>query len=463
MYPLFIVAACSLALPALAAQGGYEACTSLTAALGLTIVQSAGLQYSAAASGAWNLFNDGYRPRCIVFPTSASHVQTAMGAIYAAGSRYAVQAGSHTAMVGWNSVDDAVLILFSQMKGVSYNATSDTITVDPGVHWGDAVAQLEPLGVAPVGGRQSDVGTGFLLGGGSSFLSPAHGYGADNIKEADVVLVNGTMVTANADNAYEDLFRALKGGANRFGIYPNSSLPALLNATAHYVSNVADPKAVLLVSIVVVVTTGIAAPPLAIVNLFYNGTSLPPSTFSEFLSIPSINSTLSPLSYYDITNVLPAGGQRGSGQHYGASTFTGDPALFSDAFTHFENFTSAFAGELSLSTMAFTPVLQPQIDAGRARGGGNALDPPDGGYAHVQLAQQFAPGVTRMPGSVRRGVDLLLSQVPASPGKPLFMNECDQNQNVFASYGGYAALRETYRKYDPTRFNVEHLDGPLGL
>jgi hypothetical protein len=34
----------------------------------------------------------------------------------------------------------------------------------------------------------------------------------------DVVLVTGEMVTATASNEYSDLFRALKGGGNRFGI-----------------------------------------------------------------------------------------------------------------------------------------------------------------------------------------------------------------------------------------------------
>jgi hypothetical protein len=34
--------------------------------------------------------------------------------------------------------------------------------------------------------------------------------------ELDVVLVTGELVTINAMNEYADLFRALKGGVNRF-------------------------------------------------------------------------------------------------------------------------------------------------------------------------------------------------------------------------------------------------------
>lgn len=56
------------------------------------------------------------------------------------------------------------------------------------------------------------------MGGGLSWLSPSQGYAADTFKELDVVLVTGKMVTATATNEYSDLFRALKGGGNRFGI-----------------------------------------------------------------------------------------------------------------------------------------------------------------------------------------------------------------------------------------------------
>ena len=50
-------------------------------------------------------------------------------------------------------VQNGILFFFSQMKNVSYDSTKDTITLQPGVHWGEALTQLEPLGVAPMGGR----------------------------------------------------------------------------------------------------------------------------------------------------------------------------------------------------------------------------------------------------------------------------------------------------------------------
>ena len=50
-------------------------------------------------------------------------------------------------------------------------------------------------------------------------------------KELDVVLVTGELVTATATNEYADLFRALKGGANRFGIVTRYEVHAVHTGT----------------------------------------------------------------------------------------------------------------------------------------------------------------------------------------------------------------------------------------
>ncbi|KAJ7242200.1 hypothetical protein C8J57DRAFT_1244084 [Mycena rebaudengoi] len=55
--------------------------------------------------------------------------------------------------------------------------------------------------------------------------------------------------------------------------------------------------------------------------------------------------------------------------------------------------------------------------------------------------------------------------VPCMPVLPLYVNECDVSQIVFSTYTGtaYATLKQTYNKYDPSRFNVRHTVGPIGL
>ncbi|KAJ6588206.1 FAD-binding domain-containing protein [Mycena capillaripes] len=437
-----------------------DACNQLESSLGAPLVQSqfSGTSYELAATNAWNLQNSEFRPTCIVFPRISAHVQIAMKAIYRAQSHYAVQAGSHSAMKGWNTVQDGVLIIFSNMQNASYDSAKDSIILEPGIHWADAVIALEPFGVAPVGGK--DIGTGLLLGGGLSWLSPSQGYASDMFKELDVVLVTGQMVTATASNEYSDLFRALKGGGNRFGIL-NSSAEALLNATARYTREVNDPKAVLLVSLINMVV-GEDLVPIYLVTPFYNGPGLPAEIFGDFLSIPAVTSQLGPMSYFDVAGTLGLGNDRGYVQHFGASALVGDEALFLDAFNHWMNFTVAYKDNFNTTTLAFTPIPDSQIQAGRAKGG-NIINPPSGGFSAVQISEQFKAGVDDIPPNVQRAIDVLFEQIPPSPGLPLYLNECDSRQKVFESYGDYEMLKEIYAKYDPTRFNIEHSQGPIGL
>ncbi|KAJ7463550.1 FAD-binding domain-containing protein [Mycena latifolia] len=461
-----------------------KACTAIRVKLGSSIVKSSGLEYNATVMDPWNLFNSLDRPTCIVYPRTASHVQAAMKSIFRFSSHYAVQAGAHSAMVGWNTISNGVLISFANMTNVSYSPVTETVTVLPGVHWGDAMTAVEPYGISVIGGRASDVGMGLLLGGGISFVSPLYGWSADSIKEMDVVLVTGELVTATATNKYSDLFRALKGGANRFGIvtryelypahtgtkdqkrwfggsivYPGSASVALSNASARYVREVTDPKAGL---IVILNALNLTAPNANVVYLFYKGASLPESIFGDFLSIPSTSQSLSALSYFDISNLIP-GNARGNGQQFGASAWVGDKKTFLSGYNHFINFTQTFKSELLTSHMIISPIPRSQWTAAPKARGPNAIGDPGVAYAAINFYLIYPAGVTTMPKNVDAGFQLLLSQTPRSPGLPLHINECDASQNVYKTYPAFTALKKTYAKYDPSRFNVKHTDGPIGL
>jgi FAD/FMN-containing dehydrogenase len=56
-----------------------------------------------------------------------------------------------------------------------------------------------------------------VLGGGLSFLSTQYGFVANNIVEYEIVLANASIVTASASHN-ADLWKALKGGINNYGI-----------------------------------------------------------------------------------------------------------------------------------------------------------------------------------------------------------------------------------------------------
>ncbi|KAJ6491504.1 hypothetical protein DFH09DRAFT_1453452 [Mycena vulgaris] len=87
------------------------------------------------------------------------------------------------------------------------------VTVGPGIQWVEAYAfaaanNVEiPGAVGPLG--SVGAGGGWPLGGGHNIISPALGLGADNVLELDLVLPNGTLVTANP-HTHSDLFWAAR-------------------------------------------------------------------------------------------------------------------------------------------------------------------------------------------------------------------------------------------------------------
>ncbi|KDR68178.1 hypothetical protein GALMADRAFT_146431 [Galerina marginata CBS 339.88] len=466
----------------------FRTCAQLQGTLGPDIIQFSGPEYLNASTRAYSLFNTEDRPTCIVFPRETSHVQVAMAAIFLNEVHYAVRAGGHAGMTGWNTVQDGILFSFANMNNVSYNAAKDTITLQPGVRWGQAVAQLESQKVAPLGGRLPDVGTGLLLGGGLNYFGAEHGFSCDAFVEVDVVLVTGQLVTATANNEHSALFRALKGGANRFGIatrfevqavhdgtgpdknwfgglisYPNSSTEALLHATQKFTSTVNDPKAAILL-LFLNLFNGSQVTGAHSLTLLYRGSSLPLHIFGDFLSIPSTSKQISSLSYLEALNLNGPGTDIDSGALFGSSAVSGDVDAYFHIYRVFNEFTlnPVVRDSLSLSFIAFTPIFKSQILAGRARGS-NSFDPPLVNYAAIHFETTAAPGLLQLPSQVEAARQAAFSNMPPSAGLPLYQNESDKKQKVFATYGRFDEMKRTYKKYDPTRFNARFTEGPLGV
>ena len=112
------------------------------------------------------------------------------------------------------------------MNQVTLSADGKTADIGPGNRWSDVAMALQPTGKIVVGGRLGGVGVGgYLLGGGLSFLSSQHGLACDTIVDYTVVIANGTIVHANYQTN-QDLFFALRGGGNSFGLVTNFKMKA---------------------------------------------------------------------------------------------------------------------------------------------------------------------------------------------------------------------------------------------
>lgn len=117
---------------------------------------------------------------------------------------------------GSNNIDGGVLIALSGLQDIKVN--KDTVELGPGLRWFQVYDALEPYGRLTLGGRLKTIGMpGLSLIGGFHYFINKYGFVMDQIVSYDVVLGNGTQITASAIS-HRDLFWALKGGANNFGI-----------------------------------------------------------------------------------------------------------------------------------------------------------------------------------------------------------------------------------------------------
>jgi FAD/FMN-containing dehydrogenase len=129
----------------------------------------------------------------------------------------AIRGGGHS-VAGMSTVDDGLVIDLSPMKGIHVDPGASTLRAQPGVTWGELDREAALFGRAVTGGTVSTTGVaGLTLGGGFGWLMGSHGLTVDNLLSADVVTVEGEVLTAS-DSENADLFWALRGGGGNFGI-----------------------------------------------------------------------------------------------------------------------------------------------------------------------------------------------------------------------------------------------------
>ncbi len=129
----------------------------------------------------------------------------------------AIRGGGHNGP-GLGLCDDGLVIDLSPMKGIRVDPAARTTRVEGGCIWGDVDHATHAFGLATVSGIVSTTGVGGLtLGGGHGYLSRKYGLTIDNLLAADIVLADGRLVTASADE-HADLFWAIRGGGGNFGV-----------------------------------------------------------------------------------------------------------------------------------------------------------------------------------------------------------------------------------------------------
>ena len=133
------------------------------------------------------------------------------------GALLAVRGGGHNAG-GLGVWDDAIVCDLSAMRGVRVDPATGRVRVAGGTTLGEMDHATHAYGLAVPAGIIGTTGVaGLTLGGGLGYLSRRYGLSVDALVSVDVVLADGSVVTAN-ETEHADLFWAVRGGGGNFGV-----------------------------------------------------------------------------------------------------------------------------------------------------------------------------------------------------------------------------------------------------
>lgn len=174
--------------------------------------------YATFTGGFWSELQAEVHPHCIFYPSSASAVSVLVLISRLTQCPFAVKSGGHAAFAGASSVEGGVTVSLKSLDDITLSADRKTAFIQPGNTWGHIYYELEKYDLSVIGGRVTPIGIGGLTtGGGISFFSNIYGFACDNVASYKVVTSTGEVATASP-NQNSDLYWALRGGGNNFGI-----------------------------------------------------------------------------------------------------------------------------------------------------------------------------------------------------------------------------------------------------
>src|SRR5690606_8223546 len=138
----------------------------------------------------------------VVRPVNRDEVRVVLRGCTMCDESLSILDGGHSA-AGYCLQQNGVVLNMRAMNKTTADLAAGTLTVEAGARFSDVyqytIDQAAPW--IPIGGGCPQVGVaGFTLGGGWSFLSRSFGLAIDNLISCDLMLANGSIVTASADS-----------------------------------------------------------------------------------------------------------------------------------------------------------------------------------------------------------------------------------------------------------------------
>ncbi|MEN0054397.1 MAG: FAD-binding oxidoreductase [Mucilaginibacter sp.] len=158
-----------------------------------------------------------HKPAVIILPETVEDVQAAINFATAQQLPFSVRGGGHD-WAGRSLNEGGVVINLQKLKNIYIDPAEKVAIVQGGITGAELIAAAEPHGLVAVTGSIGVVGfTGLTLGGGYGPLSPSFGLAVDNVLSAEIVLADGSVITAS-ETEHADLFWAIRGGGGNFGV-----------------------------------------------------------------------------------------------------------------------------------------------------------------------------------------------------------------------------------------------------
>lgn len=220
--------------------------------------------YAAAQGSYYDGQARDMNPGCIFIPMTTDEVSWFVKTVEARtepDSKFAVRGGGHTLRKGAANIDGGFTIDMRLINGTVLSADSSVASLSAGGRFGDVYHYLKPYNLTVLGGRVPTLGVGgFLSSGGLTFLSRRFGFACDRVRGYEIVLAGGEVLNVT-QAPHPDLWLALKGGINNFGIitrfdvatYPSDGMwydlvqydynDAMLEAQAREFSRFMQPRA----------------------------------------------------------------------------------------------------------------------------------------------------------------------------------------------------------------------------
>jgi FAD/FMN-containing dehydrogenase len=134
------------------------------------------------------------RPALIACCRGTADVADSVTLARALNLEVAVRGGGHN-VAGKAAIDAGLMIDLAPMKGIHVDPAARTVRAQGGVLWKELNRETQLHGLATTGGVVASTGiAGLTLGGGIGWLMPKYGLALDNLRSAEMVMADGSVV-----------------------------------------------------------------------------------------------------------------------------------------------------------------------------------------------------------------------------------------------------------------------------